>query len=1142
MQLFNRHRLRISIRTQLITLVLCVALFSLLILAVVCGVYFTTVFTNTRASRLQIAAQLKGSQMEQVFESYRYQVQQLSSMSSIQTALSNRRAGNTSDSVFVTAKSDLEQSLGTTNGLAAARLYDFQLEMVANITGTNTVKNASFNVEERLYIFHSSYQELVSSDISSEGYLEGPLLDDKTYFLSLTMPVYSTQSILVAQQTTIGYLTIIINAEGLLDVATVGDGSDYSSINFFIPSGSDNNSNYTSFYYAFQPPDTENVLNYSYSVDSFAPAKSVFVSHKGSGQFTNLKDPGRKKVSLGYSSVDLKVATWMVTVQQLQSTFIEPTSKLIKIMIGVCFGLAVFMSVMTFPLAHYGVRPIIKLQKATEEITNRRGLRKKKRRKKTRMNIGGLFKGEEKVCDNEKSENELPPNYFSGVLYQNNSSSANTSVRNSWNGSPSTPSLLDSVPESTPDFDGNQTPLPSIVRNKGIFYDELTELSEAFNVMTIELDKQYAHLEDRVRARTKELEAAKVQADTARQQAEAANEAKTVFIANISHELRTPLNGILGMTSVAMTEKDPSKIESSLELIFRSGELLLHILTQLLTFSKNQLDKSKLQKKNFLMIDVASQIQSIFGKTAKDRGVNLVITLKPNFIRQMILFGDSNRIIQVVMNLVSNALKFTPEDGTVQVLIEVLGEYDEDRSKTQNFEKVYLKNLKEDTDAKPVTPIAVKLKKSSTSPISDTTVIGDSCKRDSTISSAEQYDNETFSLMTMESATYHQRLTEFLNDTKLNELYFNEEDDFFEQNSDDPVKYNRKNYHANKFDASKKWVLRMSVSDTGTGIEESLHERIFEAFVQGDQTLSRSHGGTGLGLSICKQFSKMMHGTLDLNSKPGQGSTFSFTIPLPQVGELIIDDSDRESWCKDKFNEKYQHSKKVTFADVVELQKHTISAKSNVDEHTEDKNGMVEPVETYEKPDLITRASTGTASSYVSGSGSSEFVTNADIETVHENASTDTNSSSVNLNFLVAEDNLVNQEVVKRMLQYEGVTDITMARDGTDAVFFVKEAMAKGSNFDLILMDVQMPKLDGLSATKIIRNELHYQGPIVALTAYADESNETTCLDAGMSGFLSKPIRRPLLKKIIKEMCTDSKSKKSEVSSIITSDTKREDE
>lgn len=137
-----------------------------------------------------------------------------------------------------------------------------------------------------------------------------------------------------------------------------------------------------------------------------------------------------------------------------------------------------------------------------------------------------------------------------------------------------------------------------------LFKDELTELSEAFNIMTEELEKQYTHLEDRVKLRTKELEASKIEA-------EAANEAKTVFIANISHELRTPLNGILGMSSIAMEEKDQDRLKDSLKLIYRSGELLLHILTELLTYSKNTLNRSKLEKSNFQILEIVYQIHSI---------------------------------------------------------------------------------------------------------------------------------------------------------------------------------------------------------------------------------------------------------------------------------------------------------------------------------------------------------------------------------------------------------------------------------------------------------------------------------------------------------------------------------------------------
>ena len=165
-----------------------------------------------------------------------------------------------------------------------------------------------------------------------------------------------------------------------------------------------------------------------------------------------------------------------------------------------------------------------------------------------------------------------------------------------------------------------------------LFSDELSDLTETFNTMTDALDQHYALLEDRVRARTKQLEAAKIEA-------EAANEAKTVFIANISHELRTPLNGILGMTAISMEETDVNKIRNSLKLIFRSGELLLHILTELLTFSKNVLQRTKLEKRDFCITDVALQIKSIFGKVAKDQRVRLSISLFPNLIRTMVLWG-----------------------------------------------------------------------------------------------------------------------------------------------------------------------------------------------------------------------------------------------------------------------------------------------------------------------------------------------------------------------------------------------------------------------------------------------------------------------------------------------------------------------
>lgn len=1177
----GRHRLRVSIRTQLIVLVMFVAMFSLLILAVVCGVYFTSVFTDARISKLQVAAQLKSVQMQQAFESFSYQIQQLSTKPEIQKALSVRKAGNTSEATLDAAKSVMYQTMQNTNGLIDAQLYDLNFKSVVVTQNPNAKQNASEMMLDALYVLSSNDGgdgTLPDGLLSNGGYLEGPYIENDTYFMSMTVAIYANESILIHESFVTGYLTVIIDAKTLADVAVTKNTSDYSAVNFYIPiSTLSNATDLTGFLYAFMSEDmTLTQYNTQYQFNSFQPAESVFINGKTVGQNTKIRNPLKQDVSLGYAAVNLGIAKWMVTVEQTRSNFIGPTTKLIKIMVGVCIGLAALMCIITFPLAHYGVRPILELQKATENITQRRGIKSGKRRKRVSQSIQrnrfNPFNHQHSTSNsttayelNEKgqpatdyiSEDDHSPNrsmtHSGGSQSINLDHTNNTGLhddnhskshRNSWPTSASSPSSNDSF-EQHSDLENQQQSNQQIqmVKTNGIFYDELNELTDAFNAMSLELEKQYTHLEYRVKARTKELELAKIQADAARQQAEAANEAKTVFIANISHELRTPLNGILGMTSVAMTEEDPAKIQSSLDLIFRSGELLLHILTQLLTFSKNQLDKSKLQKKNFLMLDVALQIYSIFGKTAKDRDIKLIITLKPDFLRDIVLYGDSNRIIQVVMNLVSNSLKFTPKDGTVRVLIEVLGEYDEERSKEKNYEKVYIKGMELDTDSKPVTPIVKKIEA-----LDDAKDVFRDRHSD---------DSDSKSIKTFESDRYHNIIDEFKNIITLEDQKFNGEDGFYSDGDSSTMEGNRKTYQSKKFvEGEKPWVIRLSVSDTGTGIDESLQGKIFDAFVQGDQTLSRQHGGTGLGLSICKQFAKMMHGTITLNSKIGEGSTFTFTIPLPQVGEL--DKCQRES--EDRYSSNYLH-KRVKFAvevddeDLLDSSESSQPSISLAKSYNHSPSHNANALSVFDKPDLITRASTGTGTSYKSlqshedevivpttisesdKPGTGQIVTTPPLvqqpslpspmssKTLNSTVTTNTAAATAqnnSLKILVAEDNLVNQEVVKRMLIFEGIGEITLARDGNDAIAFVRESVDKHQPFDLILMDVQMPNLDGLSATRILREEGLFTGPIVALTAFADKSNEDECLNAGMSGFLAKPIRRPLLRKIIAEVQEES--------------------
>ena len=128
-------------------------------------------------------------------------------------------------------------------------------------------------------------------------------------------------------------------------------------------------------------------------------------------------------------------------------------------------------------------------------------------------------------------------------------------------------------------------------------------------------------------------------------------------------------------------------------------------------------------------------------------------------------------------------------------------------------------------------------------------------------------------------------------------------------------------------------------------------------------------------------------------------------------------------------------------------------------------------------------------------------------------------TGSGKIRVLVADDNSTNIEVVSRMLKLEDVYDVTIAKDGQEAYDMVKANMEKNQQFDVIFMDIQMPNLDGLQSTRLIR-KMGYSAPIVALTAFSEESNIKDCMESGMDEFLSKPIRRPALKQVLKKFAT----------------------
>lgn len=1156
----KRRRMKIGIRPQLIILVGFSSLFSLLILAIVVGVYFTKNLSSLRADRLEVISQLKSTQLSQSIQYIYYQIYYLSQRDAITSPLAVYKAGNISLLVFADAQLSLDQLLTSSDTFASAKLYNLDLTVVA-LSENSAVRVAS-STEDALYPLAKDSEVPRALTLSSlsyvlpEGMMSGPLPNstnsNSSYFFGLTVPIYSNTSIILDQPSVSGYLSVISGAQTIRSALTSKSG-DYSVATvkgIYANSSVIGNSDALIGYESLFPVEGSLLQPNVFFPISSSDAVEEALTHE-SGFYQHLRLMTGHQSAVGFKKVRVDESNvWTIMIEQRQSRFLAPVHRLTRIMIGVVIGIGAFMCFITFPLAVWFVNPITKLKEATEAIT------KSKKEKDNQAAYGALARSHSTRSNLSESQAALGKTNTGHTISSGSSTVYSSGIR-----------LPARIPQS-----------------KKLFKDELTELSEAFNIMTQELETQYSHLEERVKLRTKELEASKIEA-------EAANEAKTVFIANISHELRTPLNGILGMTSIALEETDHLQVQDSLKLIHRSGELLLHILTELLTYSKNTLNRSKLEKSNFQILEIVHQVRSIFGKLAVDQRVNFKVLVKPNSLRKLILFGDSNRIIQVVMNLVSNSLKFTPVDGNVDVTFRLIGEYDEKKSLEHGYQRVCIKNPPHGdshsnetarglivTSPRPPPRPPLRTPSKGNYPGTNENPKDDLVSIISGMSEQEEKINEksdTQSLVTLATAEYEKALfnSQFSynkplptpplenypenvhpspatsvksgTDNKVistrprahtHRSHLSESSNIFAEQahfakkldlftsphllSNSEMVKNNKVYKMRKLYQPKVWAIQIEVKDTGSGIEPALQEKVFEPFIQGDQTLSRSYGGTGLGLSICRQLAKMMHGTLTLKSSLGKGSTFKFTVPLPQNGEILVPEECMEEFCNDEFNPDSKVNRKVVF----DIDNH--SEPEDEKETPDTPNGSAEQTKSENStPTTQDQKSPKKFNGHLDLPKNSlriHHLQDSSTGTVDQSHAGDTLLGSLShLKILVAEDNSVNQEVIKRMLRLEGFTNVTMAGNGAEAVDYVQNAYETDSQFDMIFMDVQMPKMDGLTATKLIRNNLKYGKPIIALTAFADESNVKECLNSGMSGFLSKPIKRTNLRQIITEFSTE---------------------